>query len=241
MLTETETHLAYKIANAEIKMFPFPHIYLENVFPSDFYKKLLDHLPRPDDMLPIASVRPVKGYKERFVLELNDEHLKTLPDSKNTFWKKLKQMLVDDARFGNLVFSKFEPFINKRFGDKKNLKFFSESLLVEDTTNYALGPHTDSPRKVITMLFYLPADTSQAHLGTSIYIPNDPEFKCEGGPHYGRGGFTRVHTNPFLPNSLFAFVKSDKSFHGVERLLDPDSRRWLLLYDIYVQQEAPAA
>ena len=241
MLTETETHLAYKIANAEIKLFPFPHIYLENVFPLDFYKNILDNLPRADDMLPIESVRPVKGYKERFVLELNDEHLKTLPDSKNNFWKKLKQMLVDDARFGNLVFSKFESFISKRFGDKKNLKFFSESLLVEDTTNYALGPHTDSPRKVITMLFYLPADTSQAHLGTSIYIPNDPEFKCAGGPHYGREGFTRVHTNPFLPNSLFAFVKSDKSFHGVERLLDPDSRRWLLLYDIYVQTDAPNA
>ena len=42
MLTETETHLAYKVANAEIKMFPFPHIYLENVFPPDFYKNILD-------------------------------------------------------------------------------------------------------------------------------------------------------------------------------------------------------
>jgi hypothetical protein len=239
MLTETETHLAYKIANAEMKMFPFPHIYLENVFPADFYKNMLDNLPHPDDMHPIESVRPVKGYKERFVLELSDEHLCTLSDHKNIFWKNLKRMLVDDSRFGNLVFSKFEAFIGARFEGKENLKFYSESLLVEDTTNYALGPHTDSPRKVVTMLFYLPSDTSQAHLGTSIYIPNDPQFKCSGGPHHRREDFTRVHTNPFLPNSLFAFVKSDKSFHGVERLLDPDSRRWLLLYDIYVKQEVP--
>ena len=241
MLSETEMHLAYKVANADIKMFPYPHIYVENVFPTDFYTDILRNLPRPDDMHPIESVRPVKGYKERFVLELRDEHLSTLPDHKNIFWKDLKRMLVDDSRFGNLIFSKFEAFIGKRFEGKQNLKFYSESLLVEDTTNYALGPHTDSPRKVVTLLFYLPADTSQAHLGTSLYIPNDPEFKCAGGPHYGREGFTRVHTNPFLPNSLFAFVKSDKSFHGVERLLDPDSRRWLLLYDIYVQTEAPSA
>jgi hypothetical protein len=230
-------HLAYKIANANINIFPYPHIYLENVFPANFYQDILRYLPQPDDMQPIESVRAVKGYKERFVLELRDEQLATLPDQKNTFWKELKRMLVDDSRFGNLVFSKFEPFISKRFEGKKNLKFFSESLLVEDTTNYALGPHTDSPRKVVTMLFYLPVDISQAQLGTSIYIPNDPGFKCAGGPHYGREGFTRVHTNPFLPNSLFAFVKTDNSFHGVERLLDPDSRRWLLLYDIYVKTD----
>lgn len=37
---------------------------------------------------------------------------------------------------------------------------------------------------------------------------------------------------PFLPNSMFAFVKADTSFHGVEPVTDPDVRRWLRLYDI---------
>ena len=37
---------------------------------------------------------------------------------------------------------------------------------------------------------------------------------------------------PFRPNSMLAFVKSDNTFHGVEPVLDPDTRRWLLLYDI---------
>lgn len=241
MPTETELHMAYKITNANIQMFPYPHIYLENIFPQDFYQKILDNLPHPQLMQPIEAVRAVKGYKERFVLELREQALASLPEQKSIFWKEIKRMLVDDSRFGNLVFSKFEPFISKRFAGKQNLRFYSESLLVEDTTNYALGPHTDSPRKVVTLLFYLPADNSQAHLGTSIYVPNDPDFTCAGGPHHGRDGFTRVHTNPFLPNSMFAFVKSDHSFHGVERLLDPDSRRWLLLYDIYVQMDAQAA
>ena len=43
---------------------------------------------------------------------------------------------------------------------------------------------------------------------------------------------------PFKPNALFAFVKTETSFHGVEPVTDPDTKRWLLLYDIYVRQAA---
>ena len=31
-------------------------------------------------------------------------------------------------------------------------QLYDETLLVQDITNYALGPHSDSPRKVITLL-----------------------------------------------------------------------------------------
>jgi hypothetical protein len=46
---------------------------------------------------------------------------------------------------------------------------------------------------------------------------------------------------PYVPNSLFAFFKNDMSFHGVERVQDPDCRRWLLLYDMYVDESIVAA
>ena len=35
-----------------------------------------------------------------------------------------------------------------------------------------------------------------------------------------------------LPNTMFAFVKTDNAFHGVEPVRDADARRHLLLYDI---------
>jgi hypothetical protein len=83
------------------------------------------------------------------------------------------------------------------------------------------------------LLFYLPGDESQSHLGTSMYVPRDPAFHCPGGPHYEYRGFDCAWTMPFVPNSLFAFVKSNTSFHGVEPVTEPGARRWLLLYDIY--------
>jgi len=237
MFSDAEMQLAYKLGNANINMFPYPHFYLENVFPADYYQLIQENLPQPEEMLPIEQVRQLKGYKERFVLELRDEYLALLPDAKRQFWKQLNHNLVEKTNFANLVFSKFKPFIAERFKDRSNLDFYAETLLVEDITNYALGPHTDSPHKVITMLFYLPSDISQSHLGTSIYMPNDPDFRCQGGPHYKRENFSLMHTNPFLPNSLFGFFKTDDSFHGVERVIDPNTRRWLLLFDIYVKQK----
>jgi hypothetical protein len=54
--------------------------------------------------------------------------------------------------------------------------------------------------------------------------------------------FRRVHTMEYLPNTLFAFMKTNDSFHGVEPITQPDVQRDLLLYDIKVikQQQEPA-
>lgn len=240
MSSDAELQLAYKIGNVPFGMFPYPHFYLQDVFPADFYRQLQQNLPDPQAMIPLEQARGAKGYKERFVLGLTDEHLATLPDAKRAFWKELNRWMIEEGNFSNLIFNKFRPFIEQRFAGQTGLNFYSETLLVQDVTNYKLGPHTDLPRKVVTMLFYLPPDDSQRHLGTSMYLPADGQFTCPGGPHHEREKFLRLHTNPFLPNSLFAFFKTNNSFHGVEPVADPDTRRWLLLFDIYVKETAPA-
>ena len=38
----------------------------------------------------------------------------------------------------------------------------------------------------------------------------------------------------YLPNSQFAFIKNDRSFHGVEPIGDRDVLRDILLYDVRV-------
>jgi hypothetical protein len=240
MSSSAELHLSYKVGNAPLSLFPFPHFYVRDVFPPDFYRLLQEKLPDPEAMLPIEEVRPVKGYKERFVLELGEHHLSTLPEDKREFWYTLQDWLVG-GRFGHLLFNKFGPYIEERFKGQPTPEFYDESLLVQDITNYKLGPHTDSPRKVITLLFYLPKDDSQCHLGTSIYVPKDPNFSCQGGPHYPHDRFENLQTMPFLPNSLFCFLKTYNSFHGVEPVSDENCKRWLLLYDIYARESPKAA
>jgi hypothetical protein len=240
MYLDAELHMAYRVGNVPFNMFPYPHFYLQDVFPADFYQQIQRNIPDSQAMIPLEQARGTKGYDERFVLNISKKGTTALSSEKSEFWNAMHHWLVVKGNFGTLIFEKFKPFIQQRFANRTNVEFYSEALLVQDITNYKLGPHTDADRKVVTMLFYLPADDSQKHMGTSLYLPNDPEFTCPGGPHYNRNKFQRLHTNPFLPNSMFAFFKTDNSFHGVEPVGDPGTKRWLLLYDIFYRETAPA-
>jgi hypothetical protein len=234
MFLDAEVHTAYEFGNSQIREFPFPHFYLKDIFPADFYQKIQKNLPTTSDLLPIEEKRPVKGYKERFVCCFDDESLSSLTSEKSIFWKEFRDTYLRGA-FGSLLMRKFNSLIAERFEGRADLEFYDELLLVYDVKNYQLGPHTDSPKKVITVLFYLPSDKDHESLGTSIYLPKDSSIKCPGGPHHKHEDFIKIKTMPYYPNSAFCFFKTNNSFHGVEKLTEEGYGRWLLLYDIYVK------
>jgi len=235
MFSGANLHVLYQIANAPIKPFPYPHIHVQNVFPPDFYRELRAHLPPAQAYQNLKALNRVSaGYPDtRLVMVVTPENIQALPEPSRSFWSTTAQWLLGGA-FGQVMASKFAEFLAQRFGDLGQTRFHDEALLVQDYTTYSLGPHTDSPAKVLSFLFYLPPDDSLAHLGTSIYVPKDPRFRCPGGPHHRFEMFDRMMTVPFLPNTLFAFLKTDNSFHGVEPIQETGVRRDLLLYDIKV-------
>lgn len=252
MSSGAKLHVLYKVANAPIQPFPYPHIYVRDVFPEDYYRELRAHLPPAEAYEDLKAMGRVSArYPDgRLVMKLTPERVQRLAGPTRNFWAGLAQWLFGE--FGALALSKFEALLNQRLGNSRAARFHEEALIVQDYTTYSLGPHTDQPHKALSFLFYLPPDDSLAHLGTSMYRPKDPKFTCIGGPHYGFERFDRVVTMPYLPNTLFAFLKTPGSFHGVEPIREPGIRRDLLLYDIKVEnppelrrpqppQEQPAA
>lgn len=235
MAFDADLHVLYKITNARLNHFPFPHFYARDIFPPEYYRALRDHLPPEDNFKTAASLnRVTDDYPDsRLLLPLTSQNLDGLPEPYRAFWQQIASWMLG-GEFGRAVLPKFAESLTLRFGDLGRMEFFDEALIVKDSTTYALGPHTDNLRKVVSFLFYLPADDSMAHLGTSIYVPKDPDFRSTGGEHYPFDGFLRMITMPYLPNALFAFVRTDNSFHGVEPITDPNIRRDLLLYDIKV-------
>ena len=248
MYSDVSLHVLYKIANAPINLFPYPHIYVRDVFPPDFYRELRAHLPPTGAYKDLKALNRVgANYPDtRLVMVVTPESVQALPEPSRSFWGVVAQWMLGGA-FGQMVLSRFSELLEQRFGDLRKTQFNDEALVVQDYTTYSLGPHTDSPAKVLSFLFYLPPDDSLAHLGTSIYVPKDPRFACRGGPHYRFEMFDRVMTMPFLPNTLFAFLKTHNSFHGVEPIQETGVRRDLLLYDIKVEnppetvRQAPSA
>ena len=239
MWSAAALQMLYRIGNTPIHSYPFPHIYVRDVFPAEFYEELIGNLPPRDAFAPLSKVRPISSDvydKTRSVVNLDPESVGKLGEPYRAFWERVARMVVG-SELGKLVFEKFGELIQARFKGGPNVELFDEALLVRDTQNYALGPHTDSPLKVAAFLFYLPADDSQPHLGTSIYVPKDRRFTCPGGPHHRFDGFDRMLTMPYLPNSLFAFFKTSNSFHGVEPVNDAGAQRNLLLYDLRIRPQ----
>ncbi len=226
-----------------MREYPYAHLYVDNIFPEDFYAQLRALWPSASSLISLGDTgRVPKGaYPERFILPFSQADINKLDAGRRPFWLEFGDWFLGN-RFLTAVIDKFEPHVRARFGDDIYRNTYSaESLIVRDLTNYSIGPHTDAPHRLLSMLFYCPNDDSRSHLGTSIYAPLDPDFRCAGGPHYPHQRFRRVRTMEYRRNSLFAFIKNDHSFHGVDPIGERNVERDVLLYDVRVERPPAAA
>ena len=173
-------------------------------------------------------------YRERFIFLPRGDDIAALPDAKRAFWKEFAAWLYGENLFRAMIV-KFAEGAATRFPGKLNdIILTSEVLVVRDRTHYSIGPHTDAEHRFMSMLFYCPPDNSREHLGTSLFVPIDTQFTCPGGPHHEFDQFVKVQTMPYRSNSLFGFLKTDLSFHGVEPIEEEDIARDVILYDIRI-------
>jgi hypothetical protein len=245
MFSDVEQYLHYRIANATVLNYPYPHFYISEIFPPEIYATLIQTLPDQSvyKRLDETGTVPKGAYPERFVCDLHDaSRVEAQIEGRPGPWSELAR-LFDGPQFAHWILSAFNDAVLERFGKDCELEFEPESRLVRDFSNYAISPHTDSPSKVVSLLFYMPPDDSMKELGTSIFVAKDPSFRCEGRAHHSFKNFTKVVTAAYAPNSLFAFFKTDRAFHGVERIERPSIQRDSLLYNIYVRNvgRRPAA
>lgn len=231
-------HAIAAIDAAPVREEPFPHIYVEGVFPASFYDAILANLPEENGYTALVETGRVgAGYSPERLVVIPAE-AGALGPVHGVFWSQLFAALLTEA-LARAMMTKFDAQVQQRFleesgGAGMSLDLHWESLLVRDRSTYLLGPHTDSPRKVLSALFYLPADASRPELGTALYAPKTPGFTCPGGPHHPHDQFACIRTMAYKPNTLFAFPKSKRCFHGVEPVVAGMARD-LLFYDLYRQ------
>jgi hypothetical protein len=217
---------------------PFAHFLVEDVFPDEFYKEILKNLPSYDRFHVFSETGRVNAdyNRNRLFLSSLQEDLLRLDSKPRAFWQKLFAV-VGSPEILNCLFEAFGPYLQARFATPGlgiaggNFDVGMRVSLVRDRTGFELGPHTDSLSKILSGLFYLPADEKNIDLGTSMYVPSDREFRCIGSQHYGFEKFERVKTVAYKPNSFFMFIKTDASFHGVEKV-ERDVSRDIMFLDI---------
>lgn len=230
------SHVCKRIEEAELIMDPTPHIVVDNVFPDDYYKQIIDNFPDESTLEAIAEKgRTGGGYADRKVVLFNDEDFSKLDEKRLEFWLDLASWLYSDF-FVSSSIDRFLPFCANRLSrfqkEGGDISLKNDALIVSDRSGYSIGPHTDMKQRLISFLFYVPENDSDSSLGTSFYRPFDPDFRCDGSKHYQSGGFERVKTVEYLPNRLLMFVRTEKSFHGVEAIEKDNVDRRLLISNL---------
>ena len=222
-----------KLVDQDVETDPFPCLFVEDLFPQNYYDQMQELFPAIDQMQPLTDSGRITYGKERHVSLFNDSHFASLSPEQNAFWTEFNNFL-SSSFFVSLLVTKFYPWISPRVGRDcmASCTVKSDSLLVRDLTNYSIGPHTDLPHRLLSLLYYMPADRSLINCGTSLYRPKQTGFTCKGGPHHSFDKFESLGRVPFLPNSLFLFCKTDTSFHGVEPLSNVSVERKLLINNI---------
>jgi hypothetical protein len=217
-------HFVERLRSAVVLADPFPHFYLEQVLPADYYRTLLSHLPASAVYENLFEVTDYKldHFRHRDQRDLNEGWTATLSGEIKDFWDEFNQWFLG-PELARAVLEAFEGPLSECFGDRSSWPTVSvESQLIRHRAGYFLGPHSDLYTKVAVFLLYLAPDDGAGHLGTSLYRPKDPTFTCHDSTHHPFEDFVRVKTAPYKPNSLLAFLRSDVSFHGVEPLSEDD-------------------
>lgn len=235
--------LRKKIDRAQVHTDPFPYFIIDEFFPKAYYKQILQMFPGEKNLVPLGETGRVtaNSYMERRVMPLKTDSISALPAIQREFWNCLVTSLYEDRVLRSFI-KKFLPWCGDRltraFDARGSVDVNVDGLVVSDRTNYAIGPHTDSSARLLSLLFYMPSDDSYADLGTKIYRPRDPGFSCSGGPHYGFEAFEEVKQVKFLPNRVFGFLRSARSFHGVEKISLEGVDRRLLIVNLRAPEES---
>ncbi|HEY2964057.1 MAG TPA: hypothetical protein VGJ37_16675 [Pyrinomonadaceae bacterium] len=217
-------HLVDRLREAKVDTDPFPHYYLENVFPDQYYEELLRHLPGSSVYENLYEVTDLKldHFRHRYQRDMNEGWTTALPPQLQSFWNSFNQWFLS-PELAQAVLESFAGPLQPRIGDRGSWPTVSmEAQFIRHRAGYFLGPHSDLYTKLVVLLVYLAPNASSERLGTSLYRPKAAGFSCPDSKHYPFEDFVRVKTAPYKPNSLLAFVRSDISFHGLEPLTEQD-------------------
>ncbi len=202
-----------KSAFCQISRHPFPHAISHNIFSAKFYRKLISNIP-DSSLFELGNKRsgnPASQlYRRR--IKLTDSSFDGWRAESATLFKRLRDELTSE-KFAKSMIELFKPAFVSQYGTT-DIKTRTRLELIRDCDGYQIPPHTDSPSKIITLLFYLPRDSSMRHLGTSLYVPKQEGFTDWKGKQLDFDMFDVFKTVEYLPNTMFGFMKTNNSFHG---------------------------
>ena len=238
-------HYLKALEASEVKHQPFCYLFATDLFPSDVYSHLTKAMESVSGYKNLKHKDAMRedGSSTRQVIPFNEDYLGRMSESDKEFFSLIKEAL-DDERIGRKFFSLLLPGIQERKGRKKpeDIVAFPKSGLFCDASGYKIRPHKDVRTKLVTTQMYLPTDEKQESFGTSLYTRS---FKGRINRELNkiskmqRPEFEHLETFSFLPNSGYAFVVGEKSWHGREEIPEGMGNRYSLMNIYFEDNDVP--
>jgi hypothetical protein len=222
-------HLAAKIADQKVEVFPTPHLVIPNLMPEPVFEQILAFNPfgankgkawvSKDTMKKVRQDTP---YDHRNQIDVEKDQYSGSNDAK-AFWRDLSFALMNEDWLAKQIYALYPPYFDLRFGELvQQPDFFSllrRKLVVQrHEPGFFMGPHTDAPHRVFTCIFAWSAEPGFEQYGTTFQRPTNPLQRCWGDLHHKDADFSQVKTAPYARNSFLVFFKTRHSFHGVPKL-----------------------
>ncbi len=224
---EIRNHIESKFEKSVVNEFPFPHLIIEDFFPEKIFAQIMSlNLFRNNSgqewisKTDAEKMKTLTPYYARKQIDLLNDSLIGVHGEKGLFWKMIRDCLLEDNWFVNLVYKKYPSYFNIRFGEFVNTPDFhrlleKELFLQRHEIGYYIGPHTDIPRRIFTCIFSFAEKEGFDRFGTELCAPVDPLKRCWGNDHYSYDEFKIEKVAPYRPNNFLLFFKTRQSFHSV--------------------------
>jgi hypothetical protein len=212
-------HLKGSIEAAELRLEPFPHVVVEDLFPAKFYDALVRGIPPVElfggrvnkrQVVVPFTMGPVYGRRVwRFMARVIAERIAEVVTT------KFRDPLAE------WVAANWPPLAADPLGPPMNMHS-SDGRIMLRGRGYDIPPHRDPKWGFITCLIYLVRPGDQETWGTVLYRVDGDEEALGAAPHWiKREQCHQVAEVPFRANSALIFLNS-KGAHGASIPEDAD-------------------
>src|SRR5919199_5643218 len=114
-------HVIARLRAAEVLPEPYPHYYLENVFPEDYYRAMLKHLPGNAVYQNLFDVTDYKldHFRHRDQRDLREGWTEELPDEIKGFWDSFSEWFLGPD-LAEAVLDSFREPLSAQYGEKNS-------------------------------------------------------------------------------------------------------------------------
>lgn len=229
-MTPLEVHISSQVSRAQVRLIPFPHIYVPEIFPLTLYGAMCESLP-PADYVERCSPEAPNDNSRLFDLTAATKRSNGLDDLAGLWHRHFGPAIEALHQFVPLAFHDALARYFKQMGWSSQEIKPGQALFCFRAPGWQIRPHTHGLTQLLQTMVYFPS--GNFHAGQGTYLYRFPWFRrakinrdLASYYRWPQGPATLL---PFAHNTLVSWINTPRALHGtIDHAGDPP-RRYIFL------------